>query len=225
MFFCTGKVRGNPGFGLLSAPWRTLAFGIAVYLTSLAGASAQGSLNPVVLQTGGGQPLISAQENLQLNGPVSPMLYFDFGFFTEEDVVPEEFLDAFTVTIQDASLTTAVLLTVDAGGTIWAPFTPGAVLLNAGDVARSPLIPPSMTPILERGIAFSVQLPVPTQFTGPSITIFFDLFDNQNAQSSLAWYRNPRLDNVPEPGSAALFLSGLLLIAIRRKRRHELVRP
>lgn len=187
---------------------------------------AQGTLDYVVLQTGGGQPLVSDQQLLQTAGVPTPALFFDFGFFTDETPTPGAFLDSFTVTIQDASMATAVLVTVDASGVLWSPFSPGAVFLSDSDIVRTAIIPPSLQPILGRGVAFTVRVPLPAQFTGPTVTVYFDLFDNLDQIMSLDWYYDPHIASIPEPQSGWLFALGvgLLLVTVRRRQKNEVTR-
>ena len=97
-----------------SAEWWCL---FAVVFCLVVG-TARGQGNFTALQTGGGQPLVSDVQVLQIGGISSPELLFEFGFLTDEAVVPGAFLDSFTVTIQDAAATTAVLATIDASGTV-----------------------------------------------------------------------------------------------------------
>ena len=186
---------------------------------------AQGTVDYVVLPTGGGQPLVSDQQLLQLMGVPSPTLYFDFGFFTEETQTPNDFLDSFTVTIQDATNLTAVLVTVDASGTVWAPATPGGVVLSEADVARAAISPPSLQPVFLPGVAFSVSVRLPVQFAGPTLTVYFDLFDNLNEKMSTGWYRNPRIGSIPEPHPGWLWALGLGLFWVtRRKPQNDVIR-
>jgi hypothetical protein len=181
---------------------------------------AQGTLDYVVLPTGGGQPLVSDQLLLQMAGVATPTLFFDFGFFTEETLIPNDFLDSFTVTVQDDANVTAVLVTVDASGTVWTPVTPGGVLLFDGDIQRTVISPPSLQPVFLPGVAFSVAMRLPVQFAGPTVTVYFDLFDNLNEKMSTGWYRNPRIGPIPEPHPGWICALGLGLFWVTR-RRHQ----
>jgi hypothetical protein len=182
---------------------------------------AQGTLDYVVLQTGGEEVLVSEQELLQTGGVLLPALAFDFGFITDEIQMPGAFLDSFTVTIQDGASATAVLVTIDASGALWAPFSPGSVFFSDSDIERIASVPPGMQPISGRGVAYSVNVPLPTQFSGPSLTVYFDLFDNMNQTMSLGWYSNPRIVPIPEPQSGWLLAlgAGSLWAAFKRKRK------
>lgn len=194
--------------------------GLLVGLLSLqaVAVSAQGGSDYVVLQTGGGKPLVSQQEVLPANAISSAALTFDFGFSTDETPTPGLFLDSFTVSIEDPSSATAVLATIDASGTVWAPSSPGAIVLSESDIQRRAIVPPGMQPILDKGMAFAVEVPLPIQFSGATETVSFELFDNQNGTASLGWYSNPQIVSIPEPGPIWGLSLGLPLIGIWRKR-------
>jgi hypothetical protein len=179
---------------------------------------AQGTLNFTVLQTGGGTPLVSSSQTVAIGGMASPRLMFDFGFFTDENAGPNAFLDSLTVTVQDASKT-AVLVTTDAGGSIWVPPSMGGISLADADVVRMIMAPPGDSPILGRGVAYTVTFSL-AQFTGTDVTVFFDLFDNEDQLNSMGWYTPPRVISVPEPGFMALCGLASLVFLIRRKQTH-----
>lgn len=91
-------------------------------------AAAQGTFYTIhsVLLTGASQPLLTAAQTFTADSlqPVN-QLGFAFGFATEETVAAGQFLDAMTVTLQDArGAATLVYLTADAHGITWAPVTP-----------------------------------------------------------------------------------------------------
>jgi hypothetical protein len=184
----------------------------------------QGTLT--VLQTGGGSPLVSSQEDLTLADVSSPELVFEFGFFSNETPAPNVFLDSLTVTLQGSSSGSAVLLTADASGVVWAPLSLGGLSLNDGDIVRTMMTPVPDAPIAGRGVAYSVTVPIPQGIDGPNATLYFDLFDNLDENSSLGWYTTPRIVAVPEPRSMSFFAVALLgLFIIRRKRIHAVAKP
>jgi hypothetical protein len=194
-------------------------FGVAWFcFLSIVFLPAQETPEYVVLQTGGGQSLINSQQLLQTGGVPNPAVFFDFGFFTDEIVAPGVFLDSFTVTIQDSSSAVAVLVTADASGSLWAPLSPGAIFLSDFDIERKAFSPPTLDPIFGRGVGFSVGFLLPEEFTGPSVTVHFDLFDNQDGLMSGGWYSQPHIESVPEPHSAWLLTFGLLMAGLRWKR-------
>jgi hypothetical protein len=177
----------------------------------------QGTLNFV--QTGGGQPVVSLQETLLVGGLTSPELLFNFGFVTQEVVVPGTLLDSFTVTIQNpATSTSAVLATIDAGGPVWAPVSPGNLTLSDSQIQRQAIPPPSLQPVLGRGVAFSVTVPLPAVLIGPTLNVTFDLFDNQNSLTSVGWYDNLQTVSVPEPQIWELLVLGVSMLAILQRR-------
>ncbi len=176
-------------------------------------ATAQGTLT--VLNTGGGMPLVTASQQLQVPSSSVPVpLVFEFGFGTDETVSPGAFLDSFTITIQDAAMmTTLVLLTADASGIVWAPSTPGGVVMSPDLIVRNPVAFPSLQPVLANLSAFAVTVPLPTTFTG-TVNVHFDLFDNLNSTASLGWYR-PAV--IPEPSAWVLLVAGGLLVWLRQR--------
>lgn len=177
----------------------------------------QGTLDYQFLQTGGGESLVSAQQVLQINGLNSPAVMFEFGFLTSEVVAPDVFLDSFTVTLQDAMLNTVVIVTADGSGVVWAPPSGGGVVVADSDVQRIIIPPPSLQPVGGQGVAFSVSLPLPPQFTGSAVTVFFDLFDNLDDAMSIGWYHDPHISAVPEPSMAGVLILGLLAMGVRRR--------
>ncbi len=180
----------------------------------------QGTLNFV--QTGGGQPVVTLQETLLLGGLTSPEVLFDFGFVTDEVVVPGTLLDSFTVTVQNpAASASAVLVTLDPGGPVWAPVSPGNLALSDSQVLRQGIAPPSPQPVLGQGVAYSVAFPLPSALLGPTLNVTFDLFDNQAGFMSLGWYDNLRVVSVPEPQIWELLVLGLSTTAILLRRRRR----
>jgi hypothetical protein len=178
----------------------------------------QGTLNFV--QTGGGQPVVSLDETLPVAGISSPELLLNFGFVTQEVVVPGTLLDSFTVTVQNpATSTSAVLATIDAGGPVWAPVSPGNLTLSDSQILRQGILPPSVQPVLGRGVAFSVAVPLPSALIGPTLNVNFTLFDNQNSLMSLGWYDGLEVgSSVPEPQTWGLLVLGVTMLAMLRGR-------
>ena len=209
---------GTGSQGALLAGFGTMAaWGISLILISGAlPAGAQGTLT--VLQTGGGQPLVSDQQVLQLNGIVQPLILFDFGFVTDQTPAPGVFLDSFTVSFEDAASNVAVVATADASGVAWAPTSPGAVPLTDAQIQRQTILPPSQSPVLGQGVAYAVQVPVPSAFMGSSLTVYFDLFDNLDPTTrALGWFQNLQVVPVPEPPAGLLMGLGVVLMAIKRR--------
>lgn len=187
---------------------------------ALAGwAFGQGHLDPVLLATGGGQPLVSASLPVPVFPASNPApLEFRFAFGTDEVFSPGGVFDSFTITLQDAAMThTLLLLTADASGVVWAPATPGAIALDPDSIARIATNYPSGQPVFARQVSYQVTVPVPAQYHGRSATLFLDLFDNLNTTASQGYFH---LINVPEPASWAIGLGGALCwLGLRRWRR------
>lgn len=168
-----------------------------------------------VLRTGLGPTLQTSVQPLFVPDNVLGLeLQFEFGFGTDELLTPGEISDSFTVTLQDASAAnTVVLLTADAGGVIWAPPTPGGLVLAPESIARVPVSFPSLDPILARQTAYAVAVPIPPVFTG-TVSLYFDLFDNLNATRSLGWHSAVAL--VPEPRVCTALCVGLVAAFLQR---------
>lgn len=171
-----------------------------------------------VLETGGGQPLVSDQVVLQASGLLSPMVQYEFGFETDEVPSPDTLLDSFTVSMEDAANNLAVLSTTDATGTEWEPPSPGAVVLAPSAIQYQSVTPTQMSPINGNGVAYLVDFAVPSQFTGSDFTLDFDLFDNLDPTTSAAgWFSNVQLVSVPEPSPLILASISAAIYAVKRK--------
>lgn len=194
--------------------------GVCAFLFAAISSQAQGTFSFVVLQTGGDSSLVSNQQVVPFDGSAGQQLTFNFGFFTAESSTPGTFLDSFTVTLQDASSDTAVLSVIDASGTIWAPPSAGGIVLSDSDITRMAIMPPGGSPILGQGVGYSVTVAIPQQMVGPQLTLYFDLYDNQDSNMSTGWFSPPNIFPIPEPGVASLFALALLGVIIRRKRIH-----
>lgn len=174
-----------------------------------------------VFNTGGGQSLVTETRTLAVPGAVESVLQFMFGFGTDETPAPGVFLDSFTVSIQDAAgQFTAVYLTADANGLVWAPTSPGALVIDPSAFVTGTIPYPALQPLLANRQGFQVSAPIPAQFAGASINVFFDFFDNQDAKASQAWFSNLAVTQVPEPGPWTLLLlgAGVALVTKRFRR-------
>lgn len=195
--------------------------GLCFLLLTL-GVSAQGVLNTVP-----GSGLFSRSAEVTFGASIpSPALRFSFGFATDEVVRPGEIPDSFTITLQDSSQNqTLVLVTLDAGGTVWAPTTPGTTPVSQESLVRTPIPYSSLTPVLAHKTAFELEVTLPQSFVGQSATVYFDLFSNDNGVPSQAWFSE--LVVVPEPSTATLLaLGGWLVwwIGRRSPRRKDEIR-
>jgi hypothetical protein len=169
---------------------------------------AQGTV--VFHNTGGGEPLVSEVRSIFLDAALQqPRLIFNFGFATDETPSPGGFLDSFTVTIQSTNLSfSAVYLTADATGIAWGPPTPGSLFIDPASINASALSYPSLQPVLATQTAFAVSAPLPAQFLGGSVNVFFDLFDNLDNKASQGWFSGVGVATVPEPRAWTLWLLG-----------------
>lgn len=189
-------------------------------LLSLQLSWAQGTLT--VLDTGGGQPLISRTNTVSVSSSLlQPRLEFNFGFGTAETPQPETFLDSFTVSIQDTQTQTnfAVYLTIDASGLVLAPPTEGALAIDPTTitVTDSTIGYPEGLATLANRSAYHISAAIPSQLVGGDINVFFDLFDNQTVASQ-GWFSD--LQVVPEPQAWALLVLGMgSWCWIKRRRR------
>jgi len=158
---------------------------------------AQGGL--VALNTGGGQLLVTESRSLSVDSSlVLPALEFEFGFATDESLQAGIFFDSFTVTLQDQSGSpTAVYWTIDVSGLVTAPPTTGAMDLDASGVRTYARAYPNLTPVLNQRQGFQARALIPPAFAGRPVTVFFDLFDNQDDQRSQAWFTEPRIVAAP----------------------------
>jgi hypothetical protein len=180
---------------------------------------AQGTV--VFHNTGTGQPLTSEVRSIFLDASLpQPRLVFDFGFATDEKASPGSFLDSFTVTIQSSSQSfSAVYLTADANGIAWAPSTPGGLAIDPNSISAVAIGYPALQPVLASQTSFEVSAPIPAQFLGGSINVFFDLFDNQDSKISQGWFNNLGVASVPEPQVWTLVLAGGALLWGYQRRR------
>ncbi|MFO1460688.1 MAG: Ig-like domain-containing protein [Verrucomicrobiota bacterium] len=180
---------------------------VGVFLAILVGvrAAAQGVLN-----TSPGVPLVGAERSVVFDGGVpGPLLKLSFGFSTDEIPRPGVIPDSFTITLQDTVANQfLVLVNMDAAGTVWAPVTPGTVLLPPESIDHAPIPYSSLTPLLANRAAYEIEMTLPSKFQGRPLTIFYDLYSNDNGEASQAWFSDAVI--VPEPGMGALLvLAGL----------------
>lgn len=193
---------------------RLLFFPYAVVLLIPGMVLGQGMLQPVVMRTGTGTSLSSMSVNYTSSAVLSGVdrVALDFGFATQEQAQPGQILDSFTVSITGPN-GTGYLVTVDGSGTYWTPNVPGALPVSTSSLQwqTSPFLVSSQGyPNLA---SYALTYSLPSTWQSVPLTINFDLFDNQNNLGSLAYFYLP----VPEPGTAALILMGMLAWRFRRK--------
>ena len=166
--------------------------------------------NVTVLRTGEGVPLATVSRNFFVSAEtVAPIITFAFGFATEETIRPDFFFDSFTGTLQarENPALTAVLFTIDTSGLLIRPPTPGGIELPPSSLGITPVPFPALEPVLPSRSAFTMTFAVPNDLRGRELTLFFDLFDNQDSRRSLGWVSEVVM--VPEPSAAFLLLAGL----------------
>ena len=175
--------------------------------------AAQGAIDPSqpisVLTTLPGQALISTNQSVLIDPAIlAPELQFGFGFSTDETAGPGQIFDSFTISAQtETASLLAIFLTADVFGVNWAPPTPGALNLNGDQINRTALNFPELSPDLRQKVAFLVRVPLPPEFRGQPLRLYYDLFNNQNNQASLAWFTAPQV--IPEPATWLLALLGV----------------
>ena len=165
------------------------------------------------MNTGGAMPQVSEFRSL-IVGPttLAQRLAFNFGFATDEQPVAGSFLDSFTVTVQATNQSfTAIYLTSDAHGTSLAPVTPETIFIAPDSISSRAIAYPSLQPVFANQHAFEVTAPIPVEFANSQVNVYFDLFDNLNAQASQAWFIDLRVIQVPEPSTSGLLLAGAVL--------------
>jgi hypothetical protein len=171
---------------------------------------------PAVLTTGGSDPLHVVSAPVIIDPNLStPRLEFTFGFGTDEEPAPGQFLDSVSFTLQGANHQTALFFTADANQVFWAPANPGGLTLSESEISRAATPFDIGTFHFLNEIAFSVSVRIPDELQDQSPTLFFDLFDNQNGMESLAYLQDVRV--VPEPTPIALLLSFGCLFFISRR--------
>jgi hypothetical protein len=189
-----------------------------VALLTSGAAFGQGQSQPTVMHTGGGQPLTS-QSIIYTSIPGTSggaTAIIDFGFATQEQPRPGLFADSFTISITGPD-GTGYLVTIDANGTKWAPLVTGALPVLASSIQRqtSPFLVP--TEGLPNTASYVMGYTLPANWQGVPLTVNFDLFDNQDALRSLAYFDVPA--QVPEPSCVALLALGLVLRRYRNRAR------
>ncbi len=147
------------------------------------------------------------------SGDRAPELHFEFGFTTEEAGEPGVFTDSLTFTLQATNAdATAVLLTVDRSGVLWAPPTAGGLVPTNLTSTTTPFAP--LQPVFTNAFAYAVSWLLPREFAGLSVFLFADFFDNQDAVRSTAYLSQVQIEALAvtnEPTVMTLESSAALL--------------
>jgi hypothetical protein len=163
----------------------------------------------IILETGGPEATVSAFRDLGHIEQAKRWVTFDFGFATIEELLDNSFLDSATLTLQGSSpASTTIIATVDRSGVLWAPHVAGGISLDPNAISWTEIEFPGLSLDLPHRRAYSTQVELPEEFYGQEVRFIIDLFDNQNAQDSLAYIGAPTV--VPEPGVIALAATALL---------------
>lgn len=196
-----------------SIPWLKAA---VVLTIPLAGFQAAADL-PVFLRTGSGSVVTSELSLLNpLPGSAPGLLNFEFGYSTDELLQPGSFADSFTISLENALGQRIYLVTADAGGNLWAPFVPGAVPVADSAIFRETVSFAVPGEALDTSVAYRVGLNVPDDWANQPLKLRFDLFDNQDAIPSAAYFQGVAL--VPEPSSLLLLAGGVAALLFLRRR-------
>lgn len=153
----------------------------------------------MVMRTGAGVPLQT--QSVPFNSgeiSMSPVLPLYFGFATLETPRPGLFADSFTVSVQ-SSAGIVYLLTADVNGVQWAPLVPGALVISEASIQRASTEFAVPTEGLTPVAAYQVNYALPAAWETLPLTVNFDLFENQNTESSLAYFTV-----IPEPSPTLL---------------------
>ncbi len=161
------------------------------------------------LQTGGSGPSITGTEQLTIGtGPSPAPLDLKAGFATDEAPRPGLFPDSFTITLQDfgqsGQTNTFVISTIDLYGALPNPSSPPGITAAPGEIVMTPISDPSEVLGYAQKFSFDVRFLPPPQFAGENAVLYFDLFDNQQAPGSIAWFTT--VSAVPEPGVVSLII-------------------
>lgn len=200
------------------ALWRALMICGVLLLGLAAPDASKGQGAFTFLQTGSDS--LSATVPLGDLGNGMAELAFVFGFSTDEDPLPGQFLDALTATLADEqAMLYLPIMTVDRAVIVWAPGGEGTVPLEASEILRNTIPYPGSVPALAASQAWQVRMQIPALFQDGSPVLYFDLFDNAVGPDSLAWFGNVTVTAVPEPGRFVLAGFGFLICVLWMQRR------
>jgi|GEM_PF-5582119 len=143
-----------------------------------------------LLAPDGSGSLLSYAVTLEKPAFSDPYLSFELGFTTEEATVPARFLDSVTLTLQNqAGSVTSLLLTQDVGGEVWGPTGEGTVAIPPERIQHGAAAWPGGIPTLPFAVAHRVVVPIAIELAASPMSLYVDVFDNQDALRSKAWIR------------------------------------
>jgi hypothetical protein len=129
-----------------------------------------------------------------------PALVFAFGFATDEVIEPDQFFDAFTVTLRNADRSfVAPIVTADLFGIILAPESPDGAQLQPEGFVPETLVFPTNAGSFRFQQAYLLMFVMPPDLIGRTGTVGLTLFDNLNSRRSMAFLNH--LSIVPGPGT------------------------
>lgn len=151
------------------------------------------------IRTGENNPLLTAEWAFDVPSyEFEPVLELEFGFSSEEPEALGLFLDSFSLTLQGgAAGETSLLVTSDPTGVVWAPDTPGALVVDLLDLAYAEASFATLDPVYPLSSAFSVSYRLPESYAGEALHLYGDLFNNLNEWASVAYVIAPRISSLP----------------------------
>ena len=111
---------------------------------------------------------------------------------------------------QPGSLEVLILATLDASGAVFVPVSPGGINVDPATVTRTVTAFPPISPSYAVKSAYVLSALVGAELAGSPLNVYFDLFDNLDAEPSLGYFGQVSL--VPEPPAWALASVGFFLL-------------
>ncbi len=192
------------------------AMGVLLAVTPLCAQVVDRGDGTTTFETGGSFPLWTGEWVFEVPAlEFEPTLELEVGFSSEEPEAFGAFLDSFSLTLQTTDgVSTAVLVTMDPTGAVWAPETPGGVAVDLLDLNTLEAVIYDLDPVFPYTLSFSVSYSLPDTFADGGLTLYGDLFDNQNEWNSVAYVTSPRISRLPAVDVSA-FADDLTLLLSR----------